>query len=839
MKKTFYIILLLSFTWISLFAQEGMLSTGKIPSMKIERTHTVANQLDNPTNIAYGFSNLQNLTLSMPIPGGTPFTYLSNWYSSNFASSMCKGCIGYYLVDITPALYSFDEFSGIVQYLGSITGMNGDQPTGIGFNPVDRNFYMVSSSNFYSLDIETHVATLIGPLNLTSGGLMIDLCFDLSGTCYAYEINVSTASAYTINITTGNATAIGMLGYNPNFGQGMSYDFETNTIYLSAFNGVTMTGQLRTMDPATGMTTLITDWGYEQIDPFVIANSGMILCPCWIGNPYNPNPPSGSTNINISGTTLSWTNGVYTSSVELWFGGVGYLTKVYDGPVITSWPLTGWLNYETTYQWKVVCKNDTCSTYGPTWSFTTVEDPNLLFDSTHVHPQLANYWTGTCNASAKTQVSLVNASGNDVGWMVFDLSSIPDYKVIQEVTFYGYVYSNNWPYWSITPMNSIVPMTDNAPEIFNQIITNYAQGISYSYNQEPGTLPNGWLSKDLENNVLIDLQAALPQDYFAIGIVDFDFNLSYYVDFQGWSELNKPYLVIIYDECLMGLNPPSNFIAQIIYNPDPQVQLNWQDNSGEEGFKIYRKSIIPNQQTFYKLIGTVSNNTTQFLDTTVFPESEYCYRVFAFNICGSSGSDTATIAVPIPVELISFTTEVDNNVVALFWQTATETNNKGFEIQRKSGGEFETLAFIEGYGTTTETHTYSYSDRNVNAGSYNYRLKQIDFDGSVEYSSEIEAEVKAPNVFSLEQNYPNPFNPATKIKYTIPNVTLRQAQSDILVTLKVYDILGNEVATLVNEEQIAGEYEVELNVTTLPSGVYFYQLKAGSFVETKKMLLLK
>jgi hypothetical protein len=96
-----------------------------------------------------------------------------------------------------------------------------------------------------------------------------------------------------------------------------------------------------------------------------------------------------------------------------------------------------------------------------------------------------------------------------------------------------------------------------------------------------------------------------------------------------------------------------------------------------------------------------------------------------------------------------------------------------------------------------------------------------------------------PLQYSFSQNYPNPFNPVTKIKYSIPSVTLRQAQNDILVTLKVYDILGREVATLVNEEKPAGEYEVEFNAANLPSGIYFYQLKAGNYSETKKMVLLK
>ncbi len=158
---------------------------------------------------------------------------------------------------------------------------------------------------------------------------------------------------------------------------------------------------------------------------------------------------------------------------------------------------------------------------------------------------------------------------------------------------------------------------------------------------------------------------------------------------------------------------------------------------------------------------------------------------------------------------------------------ATKTGNK--------------IGFVTGHGTTTEPQFYSFTDESVPSGEYQYRLKQIDFDGSFEYSEIVEVEIEAPTEFSLEQNYPNPFNPITKIKYTISSVTLRQAQSDILVTLKVYDVLGNEVATLVNEEKPAGEYEVEFSDKSegLPSGIYFYQLAAGNFLQTKKMILMK
>ena len=125
-----------------------------------------------------------------------------------------------------------DTGTGVVALVGNITGMNADQPNGISYCRDNNKYYIVSGSNFYSFDLETLTATYIGPFN--TGGLMIDLCFDLAGVCYAYDL--VTDCAYTINISTGNATLLGPLGYDANYGQGMSFDYETQTIYLSAFN---------------------------------------------------------------------------------------------------------------------------------------------------------------------------------------------------------------------------------------------------------------------------------------------------------------------------------------------------------------------------------------------------------------------------------------------------------------------------------------------------------------------------------------------------------------------------------------------------------------------------
>lgn len=203
----------------------------------------------------------------------------------------------------------------------------------------------------------------------------------------------------------------------------------------------------------------------------------------------------------------------------------------------------------------------------------------------------------------------------------------------------------------------------------------------------------------------------------------------------------------------------------------------------------------------------------------------------------------------VPVELISFSASTNGNNVNLNWSTATETNNSGFEIERSviSNEErklyWDKVGFVNGNGTTTESRSYLFTDDNLTSGKYSYRLKQIDFDNTYEYSNTIEVDILAPDKFSLEQNYPNPFNPVTKIRYTVPNGTLSEVEvSHILLT--VYDILGNQIAVLVDEEQSAGIYEVEFDASSaggLSSGMYFYKLSMNNnfLSETKKMILLK
>ena len=203
-------------------------------------------------------------------------------------------------------------------------------------------------------------------------------------------------------------------------------------------------------------------------------------------------------------------------------------------------------------------------------------------------------------------------------------------------------------------------------------------------------------------------------------------------------------------------------------------------------------------------------------------------------IVGDNGIILHTNNGGIPVELVSFSAACEENHIQLSWITATELNNEGFDVERKATDNWEKIGFVNGKGTTTEMQFYSFTDdiSSVNnTDKIYYRLKQIDFDGTHEYSNEVSIEISRPNKYLLKQNYPNPFNPSTTIKYQTPELSF--------VTIKVYDVLGSEVAVLVNEEKPAGSYGVEFDASKLSSGIYYYKIIAGDFVDVKKMILLK
>jgi hypothetical protein len=226
--------------------------------------------------------------------------------------------------------------------------------------------------------------------------------------------------------------------------------------------------------------------------------------------------------------------------------------------------------------------------------------------------------------------------------------------------------------------------------------------------------------------------------------------------------------------------------------------------------------------------------------SSITSETAYNPGLGDFLLIGSTGAN------PLPVELTSFTALPGKNNVELAWATATEVNNYGFDIERKTANSQQLTAnnqslinnwtkvgFVDGHGTTNAPQSYSFTDASARVGKYSYRLKQIDHNGNFVYSQTVEATVGImPGTIWLDNNYPNPFNPSTKISFVLG--TKGHA------TLKVYSLLGQEVATLADGEFNDGEIQTfTFDASKYSSGIYYYQLKSGNGTQIKKMMLLK
>lgn len=210
----------------------------------------------------------------------------------------------------------------------------------------------------------------------------------------------------------------------------------------------------------------------------------------------------------------------------------------------------------------------------------------------------------------------------------------------------------------------------------------------------------------------------------------------------------------------------------------------------------------------------------------------------AININGSWSGGGSICTGALPVSLSSFTYSANKRSVTLMWVTEWELNNKGFKIERANTADnlWKEIAFINGKGTSNVSNGYLYKDEKLKAAEYKYRLKQEDFNGNYEYYELGTAvKIEPPKNFDMSQNYPNPGNPKCKINFEMP--------VNGNVTIKLYDITGSEVYTLLNENREADYYTIEFDGSNIASGVYFYRIIASgtgqSFTKTMKMVIVK
>jgi Secretion system C-terminal sorting domain len=250
-----------------------------------------------------------------------------------------------------------------------------------------------------------------------------------------------------------------------------------------------------------------------------------------------------------------------------------------------------------------------------------------------------------------------------------------------------------------------------------------------------------------------------------------------------------------------------------------------------------------------------SNIKWLFGPTTLYVTTFNAYVNGTNTLIGGTGTPDTTAAYfavntsnpMLPVELSSFVSNVSGREINLSWETKTEVNTRQFEIDRSLIGAkdavttWSPVGFIPAAGTSTTPKKYSFSEKNLQSGKYHYRLKMIDNDGSFKFSDVVESDITLPKNFELSQNYPNPFNPSTKINYSLP--------FDSRVSIEVYNITGEKIGEILNQEQSAGYYTANFSSSTLnrniASGVYIYKLNAvdkltgNAFTSIKKMMLLK
>ena len=301
-------------------------------------------------------------------------------------------------------------------------------------------------------------------------------------------------------------------------------------------------------------------------------------------------------------------------------------------------------------------------------------------------------------------------------------------------------------------------------------------------------------------------------------------------------------VIVTYDNAFVSGGSATEFVSfQVVMQkvgtsggtPNSLITFQYDfDHTGSDFITMYNNNTLPTHLVGMEFLNSASNYATyRFKTSNTLVESGPLF-----------GSPLAVAFGPLntelPVELASFTANTVHNNVNLSWSTVSELNNTGFEIERKSAlSDWSKVGFVKGNGTINNSVSYSYTDNNLSTGLYNYRLKQIDYNGNYEYynlSSEVI--VGVPAKFNLSQNYPNPFNPSTKINYDLP--------FDSRVSIKLFDLTGREVAVIVDAAQTAGYHTAQFNGLSLSSGVYFYTLTAeggnsAKFISTKKMLLVK
>jgi len=344
-------------------------SIGRAPVTQHRPVKRWGTHIDS-TTIGYGSDGISNAWYSVDIPGGALINLGTS--SGLHMGGDFDNSDTFYATRSPNTLIKVDYINGTETTIATITGVNSNQTiTAMSWNPTNNTMYIgttdLLTSQLYSLDLTTGTATFIGVVGQQG---LIAMSFNCDGDLYS--IDIITDDLWSIDPATGIGSSIGSLGFDANFAQDADFDFATGIMYLAAYNNGTVSGQLRSVDLTTGNTTELNDWGSLEITDFGIRET----CgpPCPVGQPANPNPANGAVDVDINIGSISWDNDPNATYIEVYFEG----TMIYSGAPVSTVTIPS-LNYLTTYFWKVNEANDTCTVFGPIWTFKTMGDPYIFY----------------------------------------------------------------------------------------------------------------------------------------------------------------------------------------------------------------------------------------------------------------------------------------------------------------------------------------------------------------------------------------------------------------------------------------------------------------------------
>jgi len=697
-------------------------------------------------------------------------------------------------------LQTLDTTTGVLTSLGSITGIGSEQVLGMSFNPVNNKMYITTITagldNMYTLDLTTRVATLVG----STGQNMFDISFSSTGACYGISVADNLIS---INPATGNGTIIGPIGFDANFIQGICFDRSTDTLWYAAYNNTAGAGQLRTVNLTTGATLLVGTFNpAAEICGFTIA--GKKAFPLSAFNLLTP--AAGVRVVTVAGSTTPVTITWDTSA-----SGATY-KWIFGNPVVPPRRLT--LPSST---------NSINTTLG-------------ALDGILAANGFTNNGSATDSAVGQWDVWAYKGSG------VSGPDSLKSTNGPRAITLRRQQVSLNPFALSSPPAGTRIITSPVDASLINITWTRSGSGANYRWLFKAGaTYTDPATLRIASNNSGLDTVLTLRNSQVdsvlaGLGIAPGDSVVGVWRvrAYASTDSLNStaPDRSITFRR--VGLLPLDQDFVDVTFPPPF-----WGLDNGGGTTQYWTRNAVGGYMTGvgsakYDFWSAGTTTPLQTLTSNQFPAVTSPTNYLRFNYSQAYYLSGTTLAPDSCI--IETSTNNGTTWTVLIRMGASQTLSSGTNSSPIMSTTALQSAFTPTLASQWATKVFAMpvgtnKVRFVGKSGFGNNL-YIDRITSGTVTGVVSNNLSLiPDTYELSQNYPNPFNPVTQINFSIPKQSI--------VTLKIYDVLGKEVYTLVNESKPAGFYTVDFNASDLSSGAYFYRIEAGNFTDIKRMMLIK